>query len=197
MIHLTRLRSARNSQGCASAVVGRKVHCEVTIGDAHISSLHCVVESAPPENGPAATVKDLSTNGVFLNTQRIGKGNSTLARSGDMISFVVIPTLTNGIYTVSDINLVGRQNPLPHSSLAPHPNRGAPAASSCIAYSSFSVLHLATVWPSRLFCENSRRTRQFSGRGSCALCACAGARCVCMTVCLSLDMSCRNGRPIH
>ena len=69
------------------------------IEDAHISSMHIVVEATQSDGRRAAWLHDKSTNGAFLNGKRIGKGNKVLARSGDLMSFVVVPDAdADGIY---------------------------------------------------------------------------------------------------
>jgi hypothetical protein len=71
----------------------------VFIEDAHISSMHIVVEATQSDGRRAAWLHDKSTNGAFLNGKRIGKGNKVLARSGDLMSFVVVPDAdADGIY---------------------------------------------------------------------------------------------------
>lgn len=86
------------------------------IADAHISSMHMVVEStASTATGDQGDfkIKDLSTNGSFLNKVKIGKGNTKLAKSGDMISFVVTPErVADGSYSVADPTLVSQHPPL-------------------------------------------------------------------------------------
>ena len=98
----------RSAQGVERAVVGRKKACEVSITDPHMSNIHLVIEAAGtgPE-GPTAWLLDKSTNGSFHNGAKIGNGNKVLAKSGDLVSFVVVPSLeANGCYSVPDPDLV-------------------------------------------------------------------------------------------
>jgi pSer/pThr/pTyr-binding forkhead associated (FHA) protein len=80
----------------------------VLLADAHISSMHLVVEGTESDGRRGAWLHDKSTNGAFLNGKRIGKGNKELARSGDLVSFVVTPNAqVDGSYSyVNDPNLV-------------------------------------------------------------------------------------------
>jgi hypothetical protein len=82
---------------------------QVFIADPHISNMHLVIEAADAEQGhQTAWLLDKSTNGSFHNGVRIGNGNKILAKSGDVVSLVVVPSLeANGSYSVPDPNLVG------------------------------------------------------------------------------------------
>ena len=81
---------------------------QVFIADPHISNMHLVIEAADAEQGqPMVWLLDKSTNGSFHNGVRIGNGNKILAKSGDVLSFVIMPSLeANGSYSVPDPNLV-------------------------------------------------------------------------------------------
>ena len=70
--------------------------------------MHLVVEGTESDGHRGAWLHDKSTNGAFLNGVRIGKGNKELARSGDLVSFVVVPKAqADGTYSyVNDPNLV-------------------------------------------------------------------------------------------
>jgi hypothetical protein len=71
----------------------------VLVEDPHVSSMHIVVEATQSDGGRAAWLHDKSSNGSFLNGNRIGKGNKVLARSGDLLSLVVVPDAdADGIY---------------------------------------------------------------------------------------------------
>ena len=85
---------------------------QVQIADAHISTSHLVIElevTTEPSEEPTAWLHDKSLNGTYHNGQNIGKGNKVLARSGDVISFIVAPIQRpDGSYHVADPNLVSR-----------------------------------------------------------------------------------------
>ena len=85
---------------------------QVQIADAHISTSHLVIElevTPEPSGEPTAWLHDKSLNGTYHNGQNIGKGNKVLARSGDVISFIVAPIQRpDGSYHVDDPNLVSR-----------------------------------------------------------------------------------------
>ena len=70
--------------------------------------MHIVVEAAQSDGRRAAWLHDKSTNGAFLNGNRIGKGNKVLAKSGDLVSFVIVPDAdADGVYRyLNDPNLV-------------------------------------------------------------------------------------------
>ena len=86
---------------------------QVQIADAHISTSHLVIElevTTEPSEEPTAWLHDKSLNGTYHNGQNIGKGNKVLARSGDVISFIVAPIQRpDGSYHVADPNLVSAQ----------------------------------------------------------------------------------------
>ena len=83
---------------------------QVQVADAHISASHCVIEvDACDASGgpPKAWAHDMSTNGVFVNGVKIGKGNKACVLSGDLLSFVVAPSKKDdGSYDVEDKHLV-------------------------------------------------------------------------------------------
>ncbi len=93
---------------CILVVLTLRGARQVVLADAHISSMHLVVEGTESDGRMGAWLHDKSTNGVFLNGKRIGKGNRELARSGDLVSFVVVPhAAADGTYSyVNDPNLV-------------------------------------------------------------------------------------------
>lgn len=67
-------------------VIGRRTSCDIALDDARISGVHCRIAW----EGGAATVCDMSTNGTFLNGNRLEKGRPQVLSDGDVISPVVI-----------------------------------------------------------------------------------------------------------
>jgi pSer/pThr/pTyr-binding forkhead associated (FHA) protein len=72
--------------GKAEIVFGRHPKCGVVFPSTatHISARHCRVFI----DVGAVHVQDLSSNGTFINGEKIGKNQHRLLRSGDIISFV-------------------------------------------------------------------------------------------------------------
>ena len=65
------------------------------------------VSTADSGGQRAVYLHDKSTNGVFLNGVKIGKGNKVIARSGNIVSFVIVPLrLPDGTYRCDDPQLV-------------------------------------------------------------------------------------------
>jgi len=70
--------------------MGRGNACKLKYDDPRISTLHAKLERGPLESG-VAVLHDLSSNGTFVNGEKIGKGNSKNVKDGDMISLIVVP----------------------------------------------------------------------------------------------------------
>lgn len=49
-------------------------NCKITINEKRLSSQHCLLE----KEGDKVYITDLSTNGTYLNTEKIGKNNRIL-----------------------------------------------------------------------------------------------------------------------
>ncbi len=53
-------------------MIGRSENkCKIMIAQKRLSSQHCLIE----KEGEEVFVTDLSTNGTYLNTEKIGKNN--------------------------------------------------------------------------------------------------------------------------
>merc|ERR1719359_2120312 len=59
--------------------VGRKAHCDVVLEDMAISGFHCTVGLT--EEG-VITIEDKSTNGTYVNGERVGKGATRTLADG-------------------------------------------------------------------------------------------------------------------
>jgi len=70
-----------------SALIGRSRNCDIVVSPLDCSSKHCQIGSSNIGGRQAVFVKDLSTNGTFVNGTLVGKGNTCLVRDGDRISF--------------------------------------------------------------------------------------------------------------
>ncbi|OUM55325.1 hypothetical protein BVG19_g4842 [[Candida] boidinii] len=75
----------------ASSKIGRSKKCDVVLKPLDISTVHCEIGVSRIENNgvfmDVIFLKDSSSNGTFINSQLVGKGNSCLVRSGDKVSF--------------------------------------------------------------------------------------------------------------
>jgi len=61
-----------------------------TINLPYISSTHCTFQKEETEDGNddiSVSLKDLSSNGTFLNSVKIGKGNIRMLKDGDIVTF--------------------------------------------------------------------------------------------------------------
>ncbi|KAJ5080104.1 serine/threonine-protein kinase fhke-related [Anaeramoeba ignava] len=61
--------------------IGRGSSCDFIINDPHISDIHCIISKN--NSSGAYYVKDLSTNGTFIQSEKIGKNNSRIINHGD------------------------------------------------------------------------------------------------------------------
>lgn len=52
--------------------IGRNPDCGICINDKRLSGKHCLIK----KEGDKITITDLSTNGTFLGSKKIGKNNS-------------------------------------------------------------------------------------------------------------------------
>ncbi|TWU76886.1 hypothetical protein ED733_006601 [Metarhizium rileyi] len=64
----------QNAKGTASGgyLIGRDSECDVVVDDLVVSNRHCLLFTANKGTDPVAIVKDLSTNGTFVNEAFIG-----------------------------------------------------------------------------------------------------------------------------
>lgn len=68
-------------------LIGRSRKCDIVVEPPDCSSKHCQIGSSDVGGRQAVFVKDMSTNGTFVNGTLVGKGNTCLLRDGDRISF--------------------------------------------------------------------------------------------------------------
>ncbi|QPG75384.1 hypothetical protein FOA43_002738 [Brettanomyces nanus] len=68
-------------------LIGRSRHCDIIIGPMDCSSEHCEMGVSKVNNEEVIYLKDLSSNGTFINGTIAGKGNVCLVRNGDKVSF--------------------------------------------------------------------------------------------------------------
>eukprot|EP00667_Euglena_gracilis_P030592 EG_transcript_42547 len=69
-------------------VLGRGPTCQTVLpADLCISNRHCTLTY--DASAGQAFVQDSSTNGTFLNSQKVGKGNTRPLQSGDTLTFVL------------------------------------------------------------------------------------------------------------
>jgi len=78
----------------SSVTVGRKASCKAIVAEEHayVSGEHCRVHISA---GGDIMVEDLSANGTFVNSSRVGKGKQVAAKFGDEISLAK-PTRRGG-----------------------------------------------------------------------------------------------------
>lgn len=75
-------------------IVGRSSTCDIRIGGTDVSSKHCELTLVHNNNRDYLSIKDISSNGVFINDELLGKHSSTLLKSGDKVTFAK----TGGVY---------------------------------------------------------------------------------------------------
>lgn len=68
-------------------LIGRSSSCDVRINGNDVSSKHCKLTLTINNNREYLCIKDLSSNGTYLNDEIIGKDSSILLRSGDKLDF--------------------------------------------------------------------------------------------------------------
>mmetsp|Transcript_20479 Transcript_20479/g.78518 ORF Transcript_20479/g.78518 Transcript_20479/m.78518 type:complete len:508 (+) Transcript_20479:182-1705(+) len=72
--------------------LGRAKMCSLTLADSHVSARHCkIVRERGGEgdgHGTLAFIHDTSSNGTFLNKEKITKGEQRMLRDKDIISLV-------------------------------------------------------------------------------------------------------------
>ena len=73
-------------EGDGQIELGRGAKSAIVINHAKISTRHCVIERAA--DSMAVSIKDMSTNGTYLNGKRLMKGRPHKLRSGDEIGLV-------------------------------------------------------------------------------------------------------------
>lgn len=67
----------------------KKKNNDFILSAADCSSIHCklLISDKGPNNTTIVSIKDLSSNGTFINDTLVGKENTTLIRDGDKLSF--------------------------------------------------------------------------------------------------------------
>jgi len=65
-----------------SYTIGRRGECDVVISDIRLSGVHCRIYRDEDGN---YYIEDLSSNGTFIEDEKIGKGNKRKITSGDKI----------------------------------------------------------------------------------------------------------------
>lgn len=71
----------------SGVVVGRSSSCDIKIVGGDVSSKHCQFTLTLNNNQELLYVTDLSSNGLLINDERLGKGSNAILRSGDKIDF--------------------------------------------------------------------------------------------------------------
>lgn len=67
--------------------VGRSRSCDVRVSPLDCSTKHCEIGVSNVNGQEIIYLKDLSSNGTFVNGTLVGKGNTCLVRNGDKVSF--------------------------------------------------------------------------------------------------------------
>ncbi|EGW31134.1 uncharacterized protein SPAPADRAFT_63052 [Spathaspora passalidarum NRRL Y-27907] len=68
-------------------IVGRSGSCDVKLSGADVSSKHCRFTIIDASARQYLSVTDLSSNGLYVNDDILGKGSSTILKSGDKLGF--------------------------------------------------------------------------------------------------------------
>lgn len=80
----------------APIIIGRSSSCDIRIAGSDVSSKHCQLTISVSNDQEYLHIKDLSSNGVYVNDEKLGKGSKVLLRSGDKITFAK----TGGTYII-------------------------------------------------------------------------------------------------
>eukprot|EP01124_Arcella_intermedia_P024933 TRINITY_DN4327_c0_g1_i1.p1 TRINITY_DN4327_c0_g1~~TRINITY_DN4327_c0_g1_i1.p1 ORF type:complete len:479 (+),score=81.66 TRINITY_DN4327_c0_g1_i1:89-1525(+) len=67
--------------------IGRRKECHIIFNEPQMSGLHCCIYPPPPPATTGMMLKDMSSNGTFVNGKKVGKMNTRLLRNRDHISF--------------------------------------------------------------------------------------------------------------
>lgn len=78
----------------SGVTIGRSSACDLKITGNDVSSKHCQLTLTLNNNQEYLYITDLSSNGLFLNDEKLGKGSSAILRSGDKVGFAKM----GGIY---------------------------------------------------------------------------------------------------
>src|SRR4051812_35556067 len=65
----------------AEILIGRSPDCLICINDKRLSGKHCSIS----REGNQIQITDLSTNGTFIASKKVGKGQTTLLKHNDEI----------------------------------------------------------------------------------------------------------------
>lgn len=75
-------------------LIGRSSSCDIKITGADVSSKHSKISLANNKARDYFFITDLSSNGTFVNNEKLGHGTSALLNSGDKVAFAK----TGGVY---------------------------------------------------------------------------------------------------
>lgn len=68
-------------------MLGRSSSCDIRIGGSDVSSRHCQLTISVTDDREYLHLKDTSSNGVYINDEKLVNGSKVLLRSGDKIDF--------------------------------------------------------------------------------------------------------------
>lgn len=68
-------------------LIGRSSGCEIRILGVDVSSKHAKLSLANNESRDYFFITDLSSNGTYINQEKLGRGSSVLLKSGDHVAF--------------------------------------------------------------------------------------------------------------
>ncbi|CUM62810.1 uncharacterized protein PRCAT00000368001 [Priceomyces carsonii] len=71
----------------SGVLIGRSSSCDVRISGSDVSSKHCHLALTSSNEKELLFIVDMSSNGVFINDEKLGRGSSLLLKSGDKIGF--------------------------------------------------------------------------------------------------------------
>lgn len=111
-------------------VVGRNPTCSHALSNPCLSSVHCVLTLLPCDTQEAegsgaprrSTIADMSSNGCYVNGEKVGKGNSRVLSNGDIVALVLASKEVHRQYNlVYRFQFSERQQSLSHgaASIAP------------------------------------------------------------------------------
>jgi len=76
--------------------IGRRQDlCDEVCNEPQVSSIHCILYPPPPPTKVGFMVKDMSSNGTFVNGEKIGEGKARLLKNMDHLSIVTSKAKTD------------------------------------------------------------------------------------------------------
>lgn len=87
-------------------VIGREQDCDIILRRPHVSKAHAVLslQEASDSNGWILTLQDTSSNGTWVNGQKLQHGQTLRLRQSDQVSFLPPPEVTSSFGTTPELD---------------------------------------------------------------------------------------------